>query len=104
MNTDRTRVAAYALAGLLAAASGCATAGPATETSMQNLRNKASFDMNCPAAELSIVHLSGQCGTTSYNMCMQGVTGCGQRASYLYLTAGSWTLESSSKPESEAKE
>jgi len=86
------------MAALLLATTGCATWGPATDTSMQNLRDKASFDMNCPVEELQVVHVSGQCGTASYNMCSQGVTGCGQRASYVYLNAGNWVLESSSWP------
>jgi hypothetical protein len=95
-NTAGTRTVACVVSALLLVATGCATWGPATETSMQNLRTKASFDLNCPANELQIIHISGQCGTTSYNMCTKGITGCGHRASYLYLSGGSWRLESAS--------
>ncbi|KIG11566.1 hypothetical protein DB30_03278 [Enhygromyxa salina] len=108
-NKAPTRLVTGLVVVLLFAVGGCASStgdgqrqrkprGPDDEISWQNLRTKASFDLNCPAEELEIVHISGHCGTSSYNMCMQGVTGCGQRASYMYLTAGSWGLDAVSRP------
>ena len=48
---------------------------------MQSLRIRAAFEFKCPESELSMRHLDE--GRTTY-----GVSGCGQRAVYLYHCTG----------------
>ncbi|MEZ4335836.1 MAG: hypothetical protein R3B82_04335 [Sandaracinaceae bacterium] len=57
------------LAGLLFLIAGCG-GGP----NLRTLRQRASFDLNCPEDQITAVDLPGEAA---------GVNGCGQRASYV---------------------
>jgi hypothetical protein len=74
------------LAGILVmgGAAACATFVPADA-----LRPQAAFDLQCPADQLSISVLSGDCGKQQAGMndydCTLGVTGCGKQTTYSHL-------------------
>ncbi|MEM9693203.1 MAG: hypothetical protein AAGA56_11705 [Myxococcota bacterium] len=59
------------------------------QTGKALLARRASFDLSCPAEQLSFMCLQN-CETA-------GVSGCGQKASYVYVDSG-WVLNSDSKP------
>ena len=42
--------------------------------SAEQLQTRAAFDLNCPAQQISVIELDGR---------TRGVTGCGQRATYV---------------------
>jgi hypothetical protein len=58
---------AVCLVGVVAAV-GCGGA------SVEQLRTRAAFDLQCPESSITLVHLDER---------TQGVTGCGQRATYV---------------------
>lgn len=70
---------------------------------IQNLRKRASFDLNCPAEQLKLTPLSS--GT---NM---GVEGCSHRATYLYTTVAAtergqsydWVMNTAGGPSNSSK-
>jgi len=68
----------FVLAAVVAA--GC---GSAAKTHGDTLRSRASFDMRCPAPQLTI---------TDIDLQTAGVEGCGQRGTYIFN--GTWVLNS----------
>ncbi len=68
-----------------------------TGSDLDNLRARSAFEMRCPAGELEIVNLDDAHET-------YGVSGCGQRAVYVYHCADEldtdckWILNSTSSP------
>lgn len=71
----------------------------ATTSELDNLRKRASFEMNCPENQLRISNLDEE--GKAY-----GVNACGQRAVYLWHCSGGglmeeckWVLNSNSTPE-----
>jgi hypothetical protein len=77
---------------LLAALLAC---GAATD---DQLRTRAAFDLNCPAAQVTVVELDSD---------TRGVTACGQRATYVQscdappnnmARSCTWVLNSTSQP------
>ena len=71
----------------------------ATTSELDNLRKRASFEMNCPENEVRVSSLDDESKT-------YGVNGCGQRAVYLWHCSGGalaeeckWVLNSNSTPE-----
>ncbi len=65
--------------------SGCATiinGRPEVVTWQEGLMSTASFQLNCPRSKLDVVDLGG--GEKA------GVSGCGQRATYIYVGHRDW--------------
>jgi len=64
----------------------------------EQLRSRAAFDLNCPEASLRAVDLGNN---------TRGVSGCGRRATYLYVCRGTyqsdctWVMNSDSKSEND---
>jgi hypothetical protein len=67
------------------ALSACAHVSTSTDL-IGVVKNKASFEMNCPATELTVVPLSGgqnmTNGVAATSQKSYGVEGCGHRTSY----------------------
>jgi hypothetical protein len=78
--------ASSALAASLACtALGCL--GPPLDT----LRARAALDLRCPADQLVLTRLAGSPITMEELPVVEGVAGCGRRASYQYsVSAGVW--------------
>lgn len=71
--------------------SGCApTVEERWETALQDLSKRASFDLDCPASELTFHELS--------DPSEQGVTGCDQRVTYIMVPYTGWVLNSVDHP------
>jgi hypothetical protein len=90
------RVVALGLFLNACCASGCfAVKGP--EASLDALRARSAFDLNCPQEKLTIVTLTGQCGVSSWNACTKGVSGCDRRGTYVYFGADNWVMNNALK-------
>lgn len=77
--------AILALSALVLGLSGCGTA-------MANLKRRASFEFNCPEAQVQVTEL----GAGAF-----GVDGCGRRAIYVKVGKGlnsEWVLNSDATP------
>lgn len=71
--------------------SGCApTVEERWETALQDLSKRASFDLDCPASQLTFHELS--------DPSEQGVTGCDQRVTYIMVPYTGWVLNSVEHP------
>jgi len=66
--------------------------GGDAEAKIKSVVDRAPFDLNCPAEEISYSHV-GEVGK-SY---MVGVTGCGRRALYQYVYGAGWVMNSASE-------
>ena len=55
------------------------------------LRTRAAFDLSCPEDQLTLSDLG--------RPTVQGVSGCGRKASYVYVN-GTWVMNSDSQPQS----
>ena len=85
MRSTLTRLLVPFVAALLAGplALGCASVAPETE-----VRKRAAFDLNCPAAEIAL---------TAIDYDTYGAQGCGHRARYTKMPPnGTWILEAAS--------
>ncbi len=72
-------------------ASGCAsTTEEIWEQPVKDLRTRAAFDLDCPASELTFHELT--------HPSQQGVVGCGQRVTYVYVRTTGWVLNSVDHP------
>jgi len=75
----------FVLAAAVLVSSACAHVSTSTDL-ISVVRNKASFELSCPANELKITQLTGgQAMTNGFaasNQKSYGVEGCGKRASY----------------------
>ncbi len=75
--------------------SGCGGFGAIRASHQDAIRKRASFDLDCPAAQLELVPLEDAEAPPQY-----GVKGCGKRAVYVNVsdlrtdTPGTWVLDS----------
>ncbi len=62
----------------IVAFAGCVPTAPEGQ-----LRTRAAFDLKCSEGDLSVADLGGGVGDSQHGA-TRGVTGCGQRATYIY--------------------
>jgi hypothetical protein len=77
--------------GLISIALVLSSCGP----SMSQLKKRASFDMGCPAEQLTTTPLGGS---------STGVTGCGKQITYVYISGSGWLQNSDTAAIVAAKE
>jgi hypothetical protein len=78
----------------LFAVGGCAAS--LREHRQADLRQRASFELSCPAEQLEIVPLDS--AAASHGGGTTGVNGCGRKATYIWDAYGTgWILNSSTK-------
>lgn len=64
------------------------------------LRPQAAYELQCPADQLQITELSGDCGKKAGNdyACTLGVRGCGKQATYVHVPrTDTWLMNSATK-------
>ena len=83
MHSPKTRAVTRVLSGVALAGLAAACA---TTSDLDNLRKRASFEMNCPEDQIRVSNLDDQ--DEAY-----GVNACGQRAVYLWHCTGSGLTE-----------
>lgn len=66
---------------------GCASFANTKRTAVSS---KAAFDLGCPAEQLQLTALSSE----AMERATYGVTGCGKKASYIYVPGGGAVLNS----------
>ena len=83
--------------GLLISLSGCAGIAESLRTKRQaDLRQRAAFELQCPAEQLQITPLDD--AAASHGGGATGVRGCGRQAAYIWDAYGTgWILNSGNK-------
>jgi hypothetical protein len=64
---------------------------------LDQLRTQAAFDMGCAADQLSFTELGGMPLGVDGLTSVQGVSGCGRRASYVYQARSNGWIKNSSE-------
>jgi hypothetical protein len=62
------------------------------------LRTRAAFDLSCPGTDLELIELNRGANTAGVDS-VYGVTGCGRRATYIYMGAHTWVMNSDEQAE-----
>jgi hypothetical protein len=73
---------------------GCITVG---DSFQRYGLNRASFEMQCPAAQIQIVGLNRPLNATSVPGSQVGVSGCGKRMVFVVTEAAGWVANSASQ-------